>query len=244
MRIHLRRPTALAFLVCLTLTVEMQAQGPSAVRLESGRKSGTYLQTGIAQGQGGLSDHTGLARWDVALFGTDYDLVSAKLEVESYFGDTLLQLSGFSLGYRKDGLLRAEPGHLLSGSVFRDLDLRLFALKLGVGLEWGMPSLNFDRTEFRSDTDGTVRYLHTYIERNTDVPFVGTATDGVVYPFIEVSIVQRPSIWVFETGMRIGITRFNFDDFEISPTGQFLHESRQKRVFVPYLFADIGIRLF
>ncbi len=244
MRSNWRRPTAFAFLVCLTLSVEVQAQGPSAVRLESARKSGTYLQTGIAQGQGGLSSHTSLARWDVALFGTDYDLVSAKLEVESYFGDTLLQLSGFSLGYRKDGLRRAEPGHMLSGSVFRDLDLRLFALKLGAGLEWGMPSLNFDRTEFRFDTDGTVRYLHKYIERNADVPFVGTTTDGVVYPFIEVSIVQRPSIWIFETGMRIGITRFNFDDFEISPTGQLLYESSRKRVLVPYLFADIGIRLF
>ena len=155
------RPGAFVFLVCLTLPGQMYAQEP----LESGRKSGTYLQTGLAHGQGDLSNKSSLARWDVALFGTDYDLVSAKLEVESYFGDTLLQLSGFSLGYRKDGLRRAEPGHMLSGSVFRDLDLKVFAVKLGAGVEWGMPSLNFDQTEFRSGTDGTVRYRHTSIQR-------------------------------------------------------------------------------
>jgi hypothetical protein len=243
MRSNWRRPTAFAFLVCLTLSGKVQAQDAS-VRLEGGRKSGTYLQTGIAQGQGGLASHASLTRWDVALFGTDYDLVSAKLEFESYFGGTLFQLSGFSLGYRKDGLRRAEPGHMLSGGVFRDLDFKLFALKLGTGLEWGMPSLNFDRTEFRYDNDGTVRYLHTYMQRNADVPFVGTRIDGVVYPFIEVSLVQRPSIFLFETGMRIGMPSFNFDDFEISPTGQLLHQSERKRVLVPYLFADIGIRLF
>jgi len=233
-------PSAFAVLVCLTLPVEVQAQEP----LESRRKSGTYLQAGIAHGQGHLSDHSSLTRWDVALFGTDYDLVSAKLEVESHFGDTLLQLSGFSLGYRKDGLRRAEPGHMLSASVFRDLDLKLFAVKLGTGLEWGLPSLNFDQTEFRSVTDGTLRYRHTSIQRNANVPFVGTTTDGVVYPFIEVSLVQRPSVWLFETGVRIGIIRFNFDDFQISPTGQLRHESERKLLFVPYLFADIGIRLF
>ena len=234
------RPCGFILLVCLILPAEVYGQKP----LESGRKSGTYLQTGLASGQGGLSNQSGLTRWDVALFGTDYDLVSAKLEVESYFGDTLLQLSGFSLGYRKDGLRLAAPGHMLSGSVFRDLDLRVFAVKLGAGVEWGLPSLNFDQTEFRSGTDGTLRYRHTSIQRNADVPFFGTTTDGVVYPFIEVSIVQRPSIWVFETGVRVGIIRFNFDDFEISPTGQLLHEARRKRVLVPHLFADIGIRLF
>ena len=234
------RPGAFVFLVCLTLPGEVHAQEP----LESGRKSGTYLQTGLAHGQGNLSNHSSLTRWDVALFGTDYDLVSAKLEVESYFGDTLLQLSGFSLGYRKDGLRRAEPGHMLSGSVFRDLDLKVFVVKLGAGVEWGMPSLNFDQTEFASGTDGTVRYRHTSIQRNADVPFVGTTADGAVYPFIELSIVQRPSIWLFETGMRINIIRFNFDDFEISPTGQLLHQAGRKRLLVPYLFADIGIRLF
>lgn len=212
-------------------------------RGDGGRKSGTYLQVGIAHGQADIFSPSSLTQWDVELFGTNYDLVGAKLEFETYFSRSLL-LSGFSLGYRKDGLRRAESGHMFSGSVFRDFDLRVFAIKIGGGIEWGLPSLNFDQTEFDFADDGTVRYRHTYIHRNADIPFLGTATDGAVYPFIELSIVQRPAFLLFETGMRLGITKFNVDDFEVDPSGQLLNALGRKRVLVPYLFADFGIRLF
>lgn len=233
----------LALVVCLSLPAGIWAQS-SDTTINGRRKSGTYLQTGIAHGQADVFKRSSLTQWDVNLFGTNYDLVSAKLEFESYFGDTLLQLSGFSIGYRKDGLRRAESGHMFSGSVFRDFDVKVFAIKVSGGLEWGLPSLNFDQTEFAFTDDGTVRYRHTYIHRNADVPLLGTASDGTVYPFIELSIVQRPSFLLFETGMRVGITRFNVDDFEIRPTGQLLQTLARTRVLVPYLFADFGIRLF
>ena len=151
----------------------------------SPRKPGTYLQAGIAHGQGNLFSGSSLTQWDVELFGTDYDLVSAKLEFESYFSDTFLQLSGFSLGYRKDGVNRAEWGHMLSASFFRDFDAKVFAVKVGAGVEWGLPSINFDQTEFAFADDGLVRYRHTYMHRNADIPFVGTTVDGAVYPFVE-----------------------------------------------------------
>ena len=208
------------------------------------RKSGTYLQVGVAHGQGNLFSSNSLTQWDVALFGTNYDFVSAKLEFERYFSDTFLQLSGFSIGYRKDGVRRAEWGHMFSGSLFRDFDIKLFAVKVGAGVEWGMPSLNFDQTEFGLVDDGIVRYRHTYMHRNADVPFIGTTTDGAVYPFVEVGIVQRPGFLVFEIGMRIGIPRFNFDDFEVGPSDQLIQAFHHQRVLVPYLFADVGVRLF
>lgn len=235
---------ALTLITFLVWPTTVWGQEPSENGLDGNRKPGTYLQVGIAHGQGNIFRRSSLTDWDVALFGTDYDLVSAKLEVETYFSDTFLQLSGFSIGYRKDGVRRAEWGHLFSGSLFRDFDVKLFAVKVGAGLEWGMPSLNFDKTEFAFADDGTVRYRHTYIHRNADVPFVGTTVDGAVYPIVEVSIVQRPSFLVFEVGMRLGITRFNIDDFEVGPADQLLQASGRKRVLVPYLFADVGLRLF
>jgi hypothetical protein len=233
-----------ALVISLTLSAPARAQEPATAGQDGGRKSGTYLQVGLAHGQGNIFRQSSLTNWDVELFGTDYDLVSAKVEVETYFADTFLQISGFSLGYRKDGVRRAEWGHMFSASLFRDFDAKLFAVKVGAGVEWGMPSLNFDKTEFAFADDGTVRYRHTYMHRNADVPFVGTTVDGAVYPIVEVSIVQRPSFLLFELGMRLGITRFNFDDFEVGPDDQLIQASGRKRVLVPYLFADVGIRLF
>ena len=239
---YLRVTTLLA--ICLALPAVGLAQVFSSDRPDGARKSGTYLQAGIAHTQGDVFSPSSLTQWDVSLFGTDYDLVSAKVELETYFSDTFLELSGFSIGYRKDGVRRAEWGHMFSGSLFRDLDVKLFAVKVGAGVEWGLPSLNFDQTEFAFADDGIVRYRHTYMHRNADVPFFGTASDGAAYPFIEASVVQRPGILFFEVGMRIGITRFNFDDFEISPTDQLSQATRHQRVLVPYVFADFGIRLF
>ena len=234
----------LVLATCLALPISVSAQSRSGTHVDGERKPGTYLKAGLANGQGDLFSGSSLTQWDVSLFGTDYDLVSAKVEIETYFPDTFLQLSGFSLGYRKDGLQRAEWGHLLHGTLFRDFDLQAFALKIGGGIEWGIPSLEFDQTEFGFDGDGTTRYRHTYIHRNADIPLFGTRTDGAVYPFGEISVVQRPWLLLFEAGMRVNIIKFNFDDFEVGPTDQLIHASSRKPVLVPYLFADVGIRLF
>lgn len=236
-------PSRLTLLVCLVIPVNLGAQEQSHADSAT-RKSGTYLKAGLAQWQGNIFSQNSLTQWDVDLFGADYELTSVNLTIESYFKKTLLQLSGLSVGYRKDNLHRAESGHMISGAVFRDLDLKAFALKASVGIEWGMPSFNFDQTEFASADDGTIRYRHTYIYRNTDIPFIGTTSDGVAYPFIELSVVQRPWFLLFETGMRIGFPTFNLDDYEIGPTDRITHELNRKRVVVPYVFADIGFRLF
>ena len=231
-------------LACLAVSTPVWGQALSERALKGDRKSGTYLTVGLGHGQGDLFSRSSLTEWDLALFGTNYDLVSAKVEVDSYFGDTFLQLSGFSIGYRKDGVRRLEWGHMVHGLLFRDFDLSVLALKFGAGVEWGLPSVNFDQTEFVFADDGTVRYRHTYIHRNVDVPFVGTTVDGAVYPVVELSVVQRPWFLLFETGLRMGVIRFNFDDFEVSPTDELSAVSIRKRVLVPMLFVDVGIRLF
>ncbi|MEE2638805.1 MAG: hypothetical protein VYE68_16405 [Acidobacteriota bacterium] len=253
MRGEMRRPGrtrmpvcrgAQVLLSCLVVSTPAWGQALPGGAHEAGRKAGTYLTVGLGHGQGDLFSRSSLTEWDLALFGTNYDLVSAKVEVDRYFGDTFLQLSGFSLGYRKDGARRLEWGHMTYGLLFRDFDLSVLALKLGAGIEWGLPSVNFDQTEFAFADDGTVRYRHTYIHRNADVPFVGTTVDGAVYPVVELSVVQRPWFLLFETGMRVGVIRFNFDDFEVSPTDDLIEVSVRKRVLVPTLFVDVGIRLF
>jgi hypothetical protein len=239
---HLGR--LLLLVSCCSLPANLAAQEPPQAEPDGGRKSGTYLKTGLAYWQGDIFRKGSLTQWDVDLFGTDYNLTSVSVEVESYFGGTPLQLSGFAIGYRKDTIRRIDSGHMFSGKLFRDFDLKVFALKAGGGIEWGVPSLNFDQTEFDFLADGTVRYRRTYPNRNIDVPYVGTTKDGAMYPFVELSLVQRPWVFLIETGMRIGIVKFNFDDYEVSPSGQVTQAFGDKNVLVPLLFANIGLRMF
>ena len=212
--------------------------------VDSERKTGTYLKGGLAHWQGDISSQSLFTNWNVDQLGVAYDLTSANVELEAYFGDTFLQLSGFSIGYRKDVLRIADSGHMVYGEVFRDFDLKALALKIGGGGEWGMPSLNFDRTEFEFLPDGTTRYRHTHPNRNADVPFVGTTTDGAIYPFAEVSVVQRPWLVLFEAGMRINFVGFNFDDYEVRPNDEVSRAFTRKTTLVPYLFFNFGLRLF
>ena len=107
----------LVLLACFALPVNLVAQEPSQAASGCRRKSGTYLKIGLAYWQGDIFSRSSLTRWDVDLFGAEYDLTSVNLEVEAYFGDTFLQLSGFAIGYRKDSLRRTESGHMISGTL-------------------------------------------------------------------------------------------------------------------------------
>jgi hypothetical protein len=233
----------LALAACLLLPASALSQPTSAGDEPPGRKSGTYVKMGLAHWQGDVFNESSLTQWNVDLFGADYNLTSLNVEVETYFRGAFL-VSGFSIGYRKDALRYTDSGHMVSGTVFRDLDLKVLALKVGGGVEWGIPSLNFDQTEFDVAADGTVRYRHTYPGRNTHVPFVGTKSDGAVYPFFELSVVQRPGAVLFEAGMRTNLIRFHFDDYEVRTGDQVTRAFAERRVLVPYLFANFGVRLF
>jgi hypothetical protein len=237
--------------VAVLLAVVVSAAWPAAARADqsrehepaSGRKSGTYLKLGLAHWQGNIFSEGKLTQWTVDLFGAKYDLTSVNVEIERYFGGTLL-VSGFSLGYRKDAVQHIDSGHMFSAGLFRDLDFKVAALKAGGGMEWGLPSLNFDQTEFDYAGDGTVRYRHTHPGRNAYVPFVGTRSDGALYPYLQLSVVQRPGGVLLEGGMRVNVIRFHFDDYEVDPLDEMRHASSERRVLVPYLFVNVGFRLF
>ena len=208
------------------------------------RKPGTYLKFGLAHWKGNISNESSLKPWKVELFGADYELTSLKLSMETYFGDSVLQLSGLSVGYRKDSLNLAESGHMINVMLFRDFNIKTFTLKVGSGIEWGIPSLNFDKTRMDTSDNETLRYRHTYINRNTDVPFVETRTDGTVYPFLELSIAQRPWGFLVETGVRLNFISFNLDDYRVSKSDQLTFAFARRRFLVPYVFANFGYMLF
>jgi tetrahydromethanopterin S-methyltransferase subunit F len=233
---------ACAFACWLALPAGVLAQSEQPHKSSSGRKPGTYLKLGLAHWQGDIFSEGSLTQWSVDLFGADYNLTSLNLEFETYFRGAFL-VSGLSLGYRKDAMRFADTGHMLSGMLFRDFNLKALALKAGGGVEWGIPSMNFDRTEFDYTVEGMVRYRHTYPGRNARLP-VGVKSGGTMYPFFGLSAVQRPGPLLFEFGMRVNLMQFHFDDYEVHQGDQVSRVFDEHRVKVPYLFANIGLRLF
>jgi hypothetical protein len=239
-----RTPLTVAFaLACwLALPAGVLAQDKQPQESSSGRKSGTYVKLGLAHWQGDIFSESSLTQWDADLFGADYNLTSLNLEFETYFRGAFL-VSGFSLGYRKDAMRSADTGHMLSGMLFRHFNLKVLALKAGGGVEWGMPSMNFDRTEFAYMDEDAVRYRHTYPGRNARVP-VGVKSSGMMYPFFGLSAVQRPGSLLFEFGMRVNLMQFHFDDYEVRRGDEVTRAFDEHRMMVPYLFANIGLRMF
>jgi hypothetical protein len=239
----MRLAGAIVLACCLGLTADALAQPAAPPEPPAGRKAGTYVKVGLAHWQGDIFSESSLTQWDVDLFGADYSLTSLNLEVDSYFRGAFV-VSGFSLAYRKDNLSAEDSGHMLSGMLFRDFDLKVIGLKAGGGIEWGIPSMNFDQTEFDYAADGTIRYRHTYPGRNARVPVEGVKSSGTAYPFLGVSALERPGPLLIEFGMRVNFILFHFDDYEVRPGDQVTRVFDEHRVAVPYLFANVGLRLF
>ena len=206
----------------------------------SGGKRGVYFKVGLSYWQGDIFSESSLTQWNVDLFGAEYDLTSLSVEIDAYLRDGLI-VPGFSLGYRKDAIWTREAGHMLSATLFVGFDLKLLMIKAGGGAEWGVPSMTFDQTEFAYGADGIVRYRHTYPSRNSQVP-VGARSNGALYPFVVVSAVARPGPFLFEVGMRVNQIGFRFDDFEVRPGDQVTRAVSQRRVRMPLLFANVGIK--
>jgi hypothetical protein len=242
-RVAVAATLALAGWILAPATLRAQAQAEPPEGAASGRKSGTYIKLGLAYWQGDIFSESSLTRWSGDLFGADYALTSASVEIDTYLPWGAFPISGFAIAYRKDSIPSREAGHMLSGTLFHDFDLKVLAIKLGGGAEWGIPSLNFDQTEFEVAPDGTLRYRHTYPGRNAEIP-VGSRPNGILYPFVVLGLVTRPGPLLLEVGMRVNFIRFHFDDYEVRPGSETTRAFEEKVVRVPYLFANVGLRLF
>jgi hypothetical protein len=238
------RRIALIATLLFGLPAGVGAQDASSQGPVGPSEGGTYVKIGLAHWQGDIFSGQSLTRWNGSPFGSDYKLTSLEIEIETYFSRTRLLLSGWSIGYRKDALGRRDSGHVVHASAFRSFDLRAFELRAGGGLEWGVPSLNFDTTTFDYRADGALRYSHTYPVKNADVPGLGTTKDGALYPFVEASVVERIGPLLFEGGMRVNLVRFQFDTYQVDLNDHVAYRFSNRRVLMPMLFVDVGFRVF
>ena len=238
------RHIVLTLTLVLGLPAGLVAQEPSSREPAEPGGGGTYLKVGLAHWQGNIFSDRSLTQWDGDPFGAGYELTSVRVGIETKFGGPHLLLSGWSIGYRKDSLGQMESGHMLHAKVFRSLDFKAFELRAGGGLEWGVPSLNFDTSEFDYRTDGALRYNHTYPVKNVDVPGVGTTRDGAFYPFVEASVAERIGGLLLEGGMRVNIVPFQFDTYQVDVNDHITYGLSSRRVLMPMLFIDVGFRVY
>lgn len=209
------------------LILIFSANSTSLYAQEKKETSNTYIKLGLVHSQGKIE-------W------ADYVLNSLSIEVETYFNKNHFGLSGWSLGYRKEDFQHSEFGHLLSADAFRTKSIRVADIKFGGGIEWGMPSNAFSRTKFNSLTDSDISYSHVFLDRNSNIPGIGTKHDGVLYPHMKVSLVKRSKFFLLEGGVRVSIMKFGIDEYNVS--GDNLNVViRDRRMAIPSIFLGIGL---
>src|SRR3989344_7148186 len=203
----------------LTFSVDVYAQ-------EKKETSDTYIKLGIVHSSGKIE-------W------ADYVINGMSVEVETYFSDNHLGLSGWSLGYRKDNLRYAEFGHLLNVDTFRTKSIKVADLKFGGGIEWGMPSDGFSHTRFNIRTDSDLSYNHVFLNKNSNIPGNGLKNDGALYPFLKFGLVKRSKAFILEAGTRVNIMKFGIDEYNVSDN-KLTVTLRDRRMAVPSVFVSLG----
>ncbi len=204
----------------LTFSADIYAQ-------ENKETSNTYIKLGFVHSSGSIE-------W------ADYVINGMSVEVETYFKNNRLGLSGWCIGYRKDEIRYAEFGHLLNVDTFRTKSIRVADIKFGGGVEWGMPSDGFSRTKFNTRTDPNLSYSHVFLSKNSNIPKTGTKNDGALYPFARVSLVRRSKVFILEVGTRVNIMKFGIDEYNIS-NDRLMVTSRNRRIAVPTVFVSVGL---
>lgn len=184
----------------------------------------------------------GFNHWEGKVWDFNYNLNGVNFDIETYFNTTHLQLSGWSIGYRKDDLRYSDSGHLLNFKVFRTFDLKVVDAKIGGGGEWGMSAFVLDQTRFENTGDDSIRYRHVYPVRNSDAPYIGTMHDGVLYPIGEVSLLKRKSIFLIEGGIRESFMRFGNDGYTVR-NDISTYSFQRKRLPLMTVFVNVGIKI-
>lgn len=207
-------------------------------------------KTGDAQKPNKL-DHNHQTYFKVGLVHTESEMEGFNIvvnglsvDVETYFNNNHIGLSGWFVGYRKDDIRFSDFGHVLNAGVFRTVRTPVADLKIGGGAEWGIISLNYSKTRFSYDDGGMlVSYEHLFPHRNTDIPALGPSHDSSLYPFLEAGLLKRWEWFLVEVGVRGSIQKFGFDRYRLNGDNVEFVSSDKTRI-VPAVFVKLGVAAF
>lgn len=200
--------------------------GISANVFAQDKKGGTFFKVDFMKSAGAVEK-------------VSHNADSLSLEIESYFSKDKFFLSGWSFGYRKEDIRFLDAGQYFSVKAFHDFNIRFSEMQLGVGEEWGYPSLTSEKTISGIDPSHPESFRHIFPIRNSGIPFLGPKKDGTLYPFLSLTLSKRVGIFRLEGGVRMDFRKFGLDTY--GPDGQF--SSSEKWTASPSALIGFGLRM-
>ena len=158
-----------------------------------------------------------------------FDLVSVK--IENQFKNPWIP--GFAFGVRK------ESKDIFSGTyftleLFHAFDRKHFSIIASGGAIYGLPGLQFDRSDFSYENNGVVAYRNVSMTRNAATPGMEVERAGILQPIFEVKARKYLGHLFFEGHGGVRLANFNTvsSDFK---------NSTYSRKLVPMPSVGIGI---
>ncbi|OGN07901.1 MAG: hypothetical protein A2750_00395 [Candidatus Yanofskybacteria bacterium RIFCSPHIGHO2_01_FULL_45_42] len=165
-----------------------------------------------------------------------------SVDLETYFNKRHFWLSGWSVGYKKDDIQFSNFGHLINGSVFGTVGVGVADIKFSGGVEWGMPSANFNKTRFHYGESGLMSYEHLFLQKNSNIPELEPSEDALLYPFAEIVLLKKGKRFLVEAGIRGNIQKFGLDSYFLNGD-DLIFVSSSKTIIVPSVFIKFGVAL-
>lgn len=191
------------------------------------KKGGVFLKVDFMKSEGAVQN-------------VSHNADSVSVEIESNFAKDKLFLSGWALGYRKEDIHFVDAGHYFSLRTFHNFDLHFTNMQLGIGEEWGYPSLTSEKTISGIDANHPEAFSHVFLIRNSSVPALGADHDGTLYPFVTMTLSKKVGIFKLEGGLRMDIRKFGVDTY--GPGGQF--SLSDKWTVSPSVLVGFGLRMW
>src|SRR3989338_5305932 len=135
-----------------------------------------------------------------------------QVDFEQEWAKNKLFLSGFDIGFRKEGKVFLYDGTYLVFGTFRRLNSGNLAFYANADVLYGFPGLRFNRAWEKRSGIELVSYTKLYFVRNAGIPGMIVGKAGVVYP--ELSVTLRRKLGRFNIDGIAGVRLMKFGIIE------------------------------
>jgi len=184
---------------------------------------------------GGSGVRTEVSGFEISSISWTIDLT------RNFKDDKLFLFSGWSMGYRYEPSSIAERGHYLNAKFFKTArKFRGLEPKFGLGIDYGYPTMNYDKSEFTFRDGAPVSSEFIILNRNADILAKSVGKDAVINMFMEAGIRTQAGRFIAEIGLRGTVTDFTHGVFDFQ-NGTARMDKKNK--ILPAFFFKAGIRL-
>jgi len=182
--------------------------------------------------KGGLSYSYGRAG------GCNFSVSNFEFNLEQKLSDKF----EIGLGVRKEGTWGFNGYYISVYPVYTIKEGRGYLLKTAAGIEYGVPSTNFDRYAANYRDEELIFQKWIYLVQNISLPGDKVSgKSGTLYPFGAISYSRKWKRLVVEGGLRVNLVKFGIKTANFE-TGSFKDREQWGPILAP--FVRVGIRIF